>query len=155
MPEMEMFKIGANKTYVNSGTGVKTGNTVSLSDGITGTEYTETVTLTLSPNLVIRQRIAITSPNSGFAGVDGVLGLGPADLTQGTLSPASATIVPTVVDNLFTQGLIPVDAVGIYFQPTTSQSSVNGELDFGGIDTSVRFSRSLCAAKGRVEEALL
>jgi cathepsin E len=36
-----------------------------------------------------------------------------------------------VTDNLFNQGLIPVNQVGIYFAPTTQQSVQNGELTYG------------------------
>ncbi len=44
--------------------------------------------------------------------------------------------VPTVTDNAFTLGLIGTKEVGISLEPTTSLSVTNGELVFGGIDTS-------------------
>lgn len=44
--------------------------------------------------------------------------------------------VPTVVDNLLSQGFITTEEIGISFEPTTSESSTNGELDFGGTDSS-------------------
>ncbi|KAH9009788.1 hypothetical protein EDB84DRAFT_1446121 [Lactarius hengduanensis] len=37
---------------------------------------------------------------------NGILGIGPVDLTLDTLSPDSNTPIPTVTDNLFSQGTI-------------------------------------------------
>ncbi|KAI0797321.1 aspartic peptidase domain-containing protein [Irpex lacteus] len=88
-----------------------------------------------SGNLAIQNQgfgIALTA--SGFSDVDGILGIGPADLTQGTTSGGG--IVPTVTDNAFSQGSLTLDEVGISFEPTTSSSVQNGELTFGGIDSS-------------------
>ena len=42
-----------------------------------------------------------------------------------------------MTDNLFKQGTIPTESIGISYVPTTSSSEVaNGELDFGSVDTS-------------------
>jgi hypothetical protein len=60
--------------------------------------------------------------------------LGPVDLTSGTTT--SGLKVPTIADNLHTQGAITTESIGIYFAPTTSKSITNGELTFGGIDSS-------------------
>lgn len=61
--------------------------------------------------------------------------IGPVDLTSGTLS--SSQPVPTVTDNLFSQGTISTEAIGIFYEPTTSSNAVmNGELTFGGVDES-------------------
>lgn len=54
-----------------------------------------------------------------------------SDAHIGTLFPATTSTVPTVTDNLFKQGLIPANQVGIYFAPTTQQSVQNGELTYG------------------------
>jgi hypothetical protein len=130
--------VGADKAYVKTSTSVKTSNSVSVTYGsgsFSGTEYTDTVTL--SPSLVINnQSIGVASRATGFDGVDGILGVGPVGLTVGTLSPGRTTPIPTVTDNLYTQGTIPLDTLGIYFQPTTSESVQNGELTFGGADSS-------------------
>lgn len=56
-------------------------------------------------------------------------------MTLGTLSDSSACI-PTVTDNAYSQGLISEYEVAISFEPTTSTSSQNGELTFGGTDSS-------------------
>jgi hypothetical protein len=49
----------------------------------------------------------------------------------GTLSPDTNTLIPTVTDNAFAQGLITSDEIGISFEPTTTSSVVNGELTWG------------------------
>jgi hypothetical protein len=128
--------IGAGKTYVKTSTSKSTGNSVSVSYGsgsFSGTEYTDTVTL--SSGLVIKnQSIAVASTSTGFDGVDGILGVGPVDLTDGTVKNTGE--VPTVTDNLYSQGTIPANSLGVFFAPTTSTSTKNGELTFGGADTS-------------------
>jgi len=44
--------------------------------------------------------------------------------------------VPTVTDNLFRQGTITSNLVAVSFEPTNSDSITNGELTFGGTDSS-------------------
>jgi len=128
--------VGAGQKYVKTSTSKSTGNSVNVSYGsgsFSGSEFTDTVTL--APNLVIdSQSIGVASTAQGFDDVDGILGIGPVDLTTGTVSNTES--VPTVTDNLFAQGAIANDSIGISFEPTTSDDSVNGELDFGGVDTS-------------------
>lgn len=95
----------------------------------------DTDTVTLSPTLVIEnQSIGVASQAQGFQGVDGILGVGPTDLTASTLS--TNQLVPTVTDNLFSQGTIASDSLGIFYQPTTTEGAMNGELTFGGVDDS-------------------
>lgn len=94
-----------------------------------------TDTVSLSPSLVIQnQSIGVATTAQGFQGVDGILGIGPVDLTQGTVSNTSA--VPTVTDNLFAQGSIPQNSIGIFYQPTTEEGANNGELSFGSVDSN-------------------
>lgn len=96
---------------------------------------TDTDRVTLGPELVIEsQSIGVASSAQGFQGVDGILGIGPVDLTQGTVS--GGALVPTVTDNLFSQGTIASNSIGIFYQPSTSAGALNGELNFGGIDQS-------------------
>jgi hypothetical protein len=45
-------------------------------------------------------------------------------------------MIPTVTQNLFTQGIISEVVVGVSFEPTTSQTVTNGELTFGGTDST-------------------
>lgn len=117
--------------------------------------------MTLNPSLVIQnQSIGVASTAQGFSDVDGILGIGPVDLTSGnqpccTVPPRSLTrlhitgtvsstsTVPTVTDNLFKQGTISTDSIGISYEPSTGSDVMNGELDFGGNDTSKWVSISL------------
>ena len=62
--------------------------------------------------------------------------IGPVSLTQGTLNPDTNAFIPTVTDNLFSQGVITANEIGISFNPTTSEIAENGELTFGGTDSS-------------------
>ena len=100
----------------------------------------DTDTVTLAPTLVIEnQSIGVASQAQGFDGVDGILGVGPTDLTQGTVSGTNQ--IPTVVDNLFSQSTITSDSLGIFFQPTTQEGAINGELTFGGVDSTKYVTR--------------
>ncbi|KAJ7492341.1 aspartic peptidase A1 [Mycena latifolia] len=136
--------VGATQSYVVTSTSTKTTQTVAVSYGsgsFSGTEYTDQVTL--ASGLVIpKQSIGVASRSSGFDGVDGILGIGPVDLTEGTLTKSPTTLIPTVTDNLFSQGTITGDVIGISFEPTTSEDDVNGSLAFGGTD-STKFTGSI------------
>ncbi|KAJ3753638.1 family A1 protease [Lentinula raphanica] len=128
--------VGATTKYMPSSTSTDTGDRVSVTYGsgeFSGTEYIDEVTL--SSSLVITsQSIGVASSSEGFNGTDGILGIGPDDLTKGTVSGVST--VPTVTDNLFNQGTISEKVVAISFEPTTSEEVTNGELTFGGTDSS-------------------
>ena len=102
--------------------------------GYSGEEWTDTITL--NPDLVVEnQYITVASSSSGLCDIDGVLGLGPDDLTVGTLTNTPMGTIPTIVDNLYTQGTIPEEVVGVYFIPSSASST--GELTFGGYDSTV------------------
>ncbi|KAJ6621077.1 aspartic protease [Mycena sp. CBHHK59/15] len=136
--------VGADQAYVVTSTSTKTTQSVSVSYGsgsFSGTDYTDQVTL--ATGLVIpKQSIGVASTSSGFSGVDGILGIGPVDLTEGTLTKSTSTLIPTVTDNLFTQGTITSEVIGISFEPTTTEDDVNGSLAFGGTD-STKFTGSI------------
>ncbi|KAH8826413.1 acid protease [Flagelloscypha sp. PMI_526] len=136
--------IGAHSKYKHTKTSEDTRSTVKVEYGsgkVYGTEYLDTVTL--GNNLKItKQSIGVASMSEGFNDVDGILGLGPTELTIGTLSDPSQSI-PTVVDNLYDQGIIPTPSVGISHVPSTSMDELpNGELTFGGTDHN-RYSGNL------------
>lgn len=79
--------------------------------------------MTLAPSLEIKnQSIGVASEANNFQGVDGILGIGPVDLTKGTLSDKSKSI-PTVTDNLYTQKAIPSNSMGIFYVPASAQDS--------------------------------
>ncbi|KAJ6507706.1 acid protease [Mycena vitilis] len=135
--------VGADKAYKATSTSTDTRNAVNVSYGsgsFTGTEYIDEVTL--GSGLVInKQSIGVASKATGFNDVDGILGIGPVDLTTGTV--ASTQTVPTVTDNLFSQGTIPTESIGISYIPTTGTTNVaNGELTFGGTDAA-KFTGSI------------
>ncbi|EIN11487.1 acid protease, partial [Punctularia strigosozonata HHB-11173 SS5] len=130
--------VGAGKSYVKTSMSSSTGKSVSVSYGsgsFASTKYTDTVTI-LSNLVITKQSIGVASRPSGFSGVDGILGICPTVLTEGTLSGSSTTEIPTVTNNLYSQGTISTAAVGVYFAPTTVEETTNGELTFSGADTS-------------------
>ncbi|KAI6115954.1 acid protease [Pisolithus sp. B1] len=129
--------VGANKAYTPTSTSHYTGDTVYVSYGsgnFSGREYTDTVSL--GNGLTINQQsIGVATQSQGLigTGIDGIIGLGPADLTRGTVS--NTNTVPTVVDNLYSQGAVSSAVLGVYFIPASNSNS--GELTFGGYDASV------------------
>ncbi|KIJ58538.1 hypothetical protein HYDPIDRAFT_102436, partial [Hydnomerulius pinastri MD-312] len=128
--------IGDDKPYNPTSTSQDTGNTIQVSYGsgsFSGEEYLDTVTLT-SGLTINQQSIGVASQAQSLTGVDGILGVGPTDLTEGTV--ANTDEVPTVTDNLYAQGTISEEVLGIYFVPA-SESNSGGELTFGGYDSSV------------------
>ncbi|KLO09319.1 acid protease [Schizopora paradoxa] len=146
--------VGAGKAFVQTTTSVQTSNLVcaDYSAGtFGGTEFTDT--FSLGDGLAIKaQSFGVASFSQGFEGVDGILGLGPVDLTIGTLATGSASApvvvneeIPTVTDNLFSQGVISSHEVSISFEPATSLAGTNGELTFGGTDSS-KFTGSITFA---------
>ncbi|OBZ76836.1 Polyporopepsin [Grifola frondosa] len=128
--------VGANQSYVVTSSSHDTGESSAIFYGsgiFFGEEYTDTVTV--SDDLIIKnQSIGVAILAIGFDGVDGILGLGPEDLTCGTTSGGEC--IPTVTDNAFLDGFINEEVVGISFEPTTSISNTNGEFTFGGTDSS-------------------
>ncbi|KAG2069578.1 acid protease [Suillus decipiens] len=124
--------VGARTAYKVTSTSVDTGHTVAVNYGsgsFSGEEYLDTVIL--SSDLVIKQQsVGSATKSQGFNDVDGILGVGPTDLTQGTVSGVGS--VPTVTDNLYSQDIIGTEVLGVYFAPGGSA----GELTFGGFDSS-------------------
>ncbi|OJA14412.1 hypothetical protein AZE42_07676 [Rhizopogon vesiculosus] len=102
--------IGANQSYVKTTTSKDTGSQFSVtygdSNGVDGEEYLDTVTF--NSDLVIEKQsigVASAGSNAGLTGgIDGILGLGPVDLTIGTSS--NDVEIPTVLDNLYQQKTI-------------------------------------------------
>ncbi|KAI0078070.1 acid protease [Panus rudis PR-1116 ss-1] len=130
--------VGAGKAFTVTDTTQITPNLVAVQYGsgfVIGQEVVDQVTL--APGLVIEnQSLGVALEDAGFDGVDGIVGIGPTDLTCGTLFPEATACIPTVTDNAFSQGLIDSALVGISFEPTTDLSVTNGEISFGGVDTS-------------------
>ncbi|MCJ1312468.1 hypothetical protein MMC25_006142 [Agyrium rufum] len=128
---------GAQGACEKSATGKSTGDSVSVSYGsgsFSGTEYTDTVSF--GGLTVTTQSIGAATRSTGFTGVDGILGVGPVDLTQGTV--ANTATVPTFLDNLYRQGSISTEVLGVSFRPESGSDTgdTNGELTLGGTDSS-------------------
>ncbi|KAG2357595.1 aspartic proteinase [Suillus spraguei] len=131
--------VGANAKYVATKTSVSTHQPVEVDYGsgffsgmtytsIMRTEYIDTVTLG-SGLTITKQSIGVASTSSGFTGVDGILGLGPVNLTESSL-----TNLPTTTIRL--QGTIPQHVISVFFEPSSSQAETKGELTFGGTDAT-------------------
>ncbi|KAF7968489.1 hypothetical protein HWV62_30483 [Athelia sp. TMB] len=140
--------VGADTKFSKGSTGVSTGKSVSVSYGsgsFSGTEYTDSVTF--AGLTVTKQSIGVASSSTGFDGVDGILGVGPVDLTEDTVSGAST--VPTFLDNLYSQGSISTEVLGVSFAPESGSDDddANGELTLGGTDASKYTGSITYAAK--------
>ncbi|KAM3512168.1 hypothetical protein MY11210_004156 [Beauveria gryllotalpidicola] len=132
--------IGANKAYQPGPKSKDTGHSIEVGYGsgaFEGEEYIDTVSI--AGLTVASQGVGVASESRGFKAVDGIFGVGPVALTKGTVS--DETTVPTFLDNLFEQHLIPKEVFSVYFHPETGSDNddVNGELAFGGAD-STKFS---------------
>ncbi|GAB1521960.1 hypothetical protein RhiTH_005059 [Rhizoctonia solani] len=130
--------IGAGKPYHPSSTSIRDGRAVSVTYGsgtFSGVQYNDTIVL---GNLTDSdQSISVATQAQGFEGYDGILGLGPATLTAGTLAGTNA-LIPTVMQTLKSQGSIEQNVLGVYFQPLVGSNvtELNGELSLGGPDPS-------------------
>ncbi|KAI9068199.1 aspartic peptidase A1 [Trametes sanguinea] len=136
--------VGAGKAFVPSSTSQATTNIMQVSYGsgsFTGMQYYDQIKL--ADGLVINnQSIGAASMSEGFDGVDGILGIGPIDLTCDTIVNNPDQCDYTVTDNAWNMGLLDAYEVGISFGPTQSLDEKNGELTFGGVDRT-KFHGSL------------
>lgn len=135
--------VGATKAFTPSSTSSNTLSTFSVfieGGKVSGDLYDDQITL--ASGLVIqKQLIGVAKTAQGFEGVvDGVLGLGPAGLSQGTSSTGGT--IPTITDNLFSQGVIAQNLFALSFALSTQASEANGEITFGGTDET-RYTGSI------------
>ncbi|KAF9202349.1 hypothetical protein BGZ49_007478 [Haplosporangium sp. Z 27] len=127
-------------TSSKSATAKSLGETFKISYGsgsAEGDEYYDWITIgDVAQGLTFNQTFGIATKTAGFSNVDGLVGFGPVGLTKGVVS--NNETVPTPVDNLYSQGKIPSDVVGVYFKPITDGSArnTNGQITFGGADSS-------------------
>jgi hypothetical protein len=88
--------------------------------------------VTLGSALTLKiQSIGVVGFSTSFRTVDGILGIGPVRLMQGTIS--NVRTVPTGTDNLFKAGVIASNAIGIFHCPITSKGG-KGQLTRGVVD---------------------
>ncbi|KZT00441.1 acid protease [Laetiporus sulphureus 93-53] len=127
------------KTYIRTSMSIPTGQEVNVmypSGFFSEYEYVDQVTI--ASGLVIKnQSISDTLEYADFEGVDGIIGVGPMDLTLDTLYPGVNAEIWTVMNNAYEQGLILEQLLGVSFAPADSYSDTNGALTFGGIDSSL------------------
>ncbi|KAJ2995240.1 hypothetical protein NUW54_g7421 [Trametes sanguinea] len=128
--------VGAGKPFVPSSTTQMTANFMSVQYGsgaFAGSQVYDQIEL--AEGLIIKnQSIGVAHLSQGFEGVDGILGIGPTDLTCGSIVGQPDQCDYTVTDNAWNMGLLDAYEVGISFGPTQSMDEKNGELTFGGVD---------------------
>ncbi|KAG2070975.1 acid protease [Suillus decipiens] len=125
--------------YVGTITTFCTGQPVAVTYGsgyFSGSECLDYVTV--GPGLdILMQSIGVAEESRGFPNFDGVLGIGPAALTLGTMPELPREPIPTVTDNLFSQGTISEKIVGIFYQPYVNPPlEATGQITFGGTDAT-------------------
>ncbi|CAM0140779.1 unnamed protein product [Umbelopsis sp. WA50703] len=129
--------VGNNKKYVKTSTSHDTGLSVVIAYGsgnMTGEEYIDR--LSLHPDLTVEhQSIGVANFSTIGGSEDGIIGIGPLDLTLGTLSDKKL-LVPRVQDNLYHDGTIDNNVVGVSFAPTNIANQSNGVVTFGGVDNT-------------------
>lgn len=94
-----------------------------------GTLYTGPVSLG-SGITAQEQGFALAEFAQGFQGYDGILGIGPEDLTLGTILENPTETIPTITQSLIQSGVIGQALVGVFFEPS-STNTAEGELSFG------------------------
>lgn len=94
-----------------------------------GTLYTGPVSL--GNGLTVQEQgFTLSESAQGFQGYDGILGIGPEDLTLGTVVDNPTETIPTITQNLKQSGVIGQALVGVFFEPS-STGTAEGELSFG------------------------
>ena len=52
--------------------------------------------------------------------------------------------MPTVTDNLYAQGTISSNSIGVFYEPSSTANVTNGEITFGGTDNTKLEGIILC-----------
>ncbi|KAJ8487063.1 hypothetical protein ONZ45_g14467 [Pleurotus djamor] len=128
--------------YVRSTTSRKTNDTVAVRYGsgyFSGDEFIDRVSFGNGLDIP-QQSIGVAKRSDGLSGFDGILGIGPVQLTYATLFPHNTSLIPTVTDNLFSNGVIPQNLIGIYFKPTTTVADMDGGIDGSKTTGPVHFT---------------
>src|SRR6267154_4471068 len=122
--------VGANNKYLETSSSINTGKVVNIpynTGTVVGTQYTDRVAF--DPRHTIwEQPIGVASNDPRIGGADGVLGLGPVQLTLGTLPDEPMTTIPTVTQTLHNQNAISQQVVGISFNPVSPTHMISGML---------------------------
>ncbi|KAG2354813.1 aspartic proteinase [Suillus spraguei] len=138
--------VGAATTYKRTDTSFMSerrvkvdydGHAPGTSSSFSGPIFYDTVTLGGGLTVTWFQ-LGVASTVSGFReGEDGMLGIGPEDLSRGTIENDQGGTIPSFTNDLHRQGKIDRQVVGIFFQPITREpESEFGELTFGRTDST-------------------
>lgn len=139
--------VGAKTKYVKTSGAINTGSHMVInyqSAQMQGYLYYDKVSLS-STITVPSQAIGVASSQRGFDGTDGVLGLGPKRLSRGTTSQGTSVELPTITDNLWQKKVITDNVVSLSFAPANQVGTINGQITFGGVD-STRYNSKLTYA---------
>ncbi|KAF8979277.1 hypothetical protein BGZ46_005628 [Entomortierella lignicola] len=125
--------VGAEKSYVNTSITSVTGRVISFSSNETtltfsGPEYKDVLTLgsfTVNPLFCV-----VSNINELTDVADGILGLGPTGLTEGTVVGDSKATIPTVTDDFNTEGSIATNSIIINNTTLTFGSSNSANAIF-------------------------
>lgn len=134
--------VGANTSnpYIPGPNSIATGQNVSVpygSGNFTGFEFIDTIVIGDNDIIIHNQQFGSAVTSFGFEGVDGILGIGPQDRTFNTTGDNPLTLIPTVSDQMLKQNIISKNVTSVSLSPlTTADFVVDGEVVFGGIDTS-------------------
>ncbi|KAJ7445280.1 family A1 protease [Mycena latifolia] len=129
--------IGAGKPYITTATSRSAGSDVEVTFGgeiFSGIEVLDQVVL--ADVAMVNKSIGVVPWNTSLLGIDGILGIGPADLSVGSLVSNLTQGIPTIVQTLSCQGNITTQLYAIALQPMTSAMSLNGEISWGGVDST-------------------
>lgn len=130
--------IGANPNstqYHPTKTSRQTGEQVFVQYGsgqIAGNEFTDQVSI--GGVTVSGQSLAVPTQEIGFDLFDGIVGLGPDDLTLTTLIQKPNQTIPTLTDTLAREGRIKKPLVALTIPLATDPQS--GSIDFGTPDSA-------------------
>ena len=130
--------LGAAKPYAKGRTSVNLYQRVVIPSGnsvMNGDVYSDTVIFDGNIRITEQSIGVARAPNiPNVKGADGIMGLGPVALTQGTVTNQPMTTIPTVTQNLYTQGTISQELFSLSFQPMGTNAITFGALTFGAID---------------------
>lgn len=130
--------IGANRVsnpYHPSDQSRDLGRNFNISYGsgnVTGSLFTDKMKL---PGVLssFDQTFGVANASSGFDGYDGLMGIGPVNLTLNTVQLHHSEEIPTPPDNMLMERIIQKNITGVFLPPV--DKALPGRFDFGGVNT--------------------
>ncbi|GJJ06999.1 hypothetical protein Clacol_001197 [Clathrus columnatus] len=120
---------------------VNPGHRIVSRDELSSDEHLVLESVTLAPGFTLANQsvgvISATSPDVA-SGTDGILAVGPKNLTRAQFLKADNRTTPTIADTAFDQGLVPQDLFGISINLPVNEDNPGdfeaiGELHLGGV----------------------